>query len=76
MDVFLTIWKTSSENTDKSRIVTFICSQMNVSLNFALEICMACDISIRKFSIVFYFDILTRGAREKILKVEILHYCI
>ena len=46
------------------------------SLSFALEKCIRRYISNKKFYQFFYFDILTRLAKENILKVDILHLLV
>ena len=41
----------SKENTDRGRNIAFICSEILVSLNFILEKCVACYISVKKFNL-------------------------
>ena len=73
-DKIIAIGEILKEHTDKNRNFVFIYSQINVLLNFTLEKSITCYILQKNIQLFFHLDILTRRAKENILKVVILHY--
>ena len=55
----LTIWEILKVYADNNKYFAFICSQMNVSFNFALEKCVTCYLS-KNYYALFYTIFLTR----------------